>query len=259
MSLEETHPYEIAKTWAPLVENSNVLIVKNKHDMDQLREIDPLWVDDLEQYGIESIILVPLYQNKVAYGYLYIANYSTDKTIEVKEILELLSFFLASEISNRLLLERMENMSYKDALTGINNRNAMLKKMNDYDGGCFGVLSIDVNGLKRANDFYGHDVGDKMLIQATEIMKKVFYEEDLFRTGGDEFIVIISNISEVVFYRKLEKFILASEKNMEVSFAIGSYWSDGSVLPPVALKMADDRMYADKREYYRQHPELNSR
>jgi diguanylate cyclase (GGDEF)-like protein len=121
------------------------------------------------------------------------------------------------------------------------------------------VLNIDLNGLKVVNDQEGHEAGDRLLVQASEILKKVYYQDDLYRTGGDEFIVIMENINQDTFERKLEKLRSDAEKNSKVSFAIGEFWSDGSDDLTAAFRCADERMYADKNAYYDRHSELRRR
>ena len=87
-------------------------------------------------------------------------------------------------------------------------------------------------------------------------MKKVFYHEELFRTGGDEFIVISAGIEKEVFERKADRLRSDVEKNADVSFAIGTYWSDGSEDTTTAMKQADEAMYEDKKAFYEANPEL---
>ena len=149
-----------------------------------------------------------------------------------------------------------------DALTGLRNRRAMVDCMDQISAGepeSFGVINIDLNGLKTINDTNGHDAGDKALIQAGEILGKVFYQDDLFRTGGDEFIVIMRGIRKAVFDRKLERLHNDMEKNGDVSFAIGAFWSDGSVDVRTAFRLADDRMYEDKKTFYEKNIHLRRR
>jgi diguanylate cyclase (GGDEF)-like protein len=135
----------------------------------------------------------------------------------------------------------------------------MIQKIAGLSGKSFGVISLDINALKRTNDAKGHDAGDRALVQAAEVISKVFYRDDIFRTGGDEFLVISENIRENVFKRKLERLRRDSEKNVDVSLAIGSCWSDGSISSSDALRIADDNMYEDKKQFYKAHPELKVR
>ena len=259
VDIEDVLPYELVKTWKDMMEDSNCIIVKSPHDIDSIAERNPEWAASLKEHGVESIIFMPLYQNRSIFGYLYLSEFNTDNVVELKEIMELISFFLGTEISNTLLHERMNIMLRTDTLTGANNRYAMLDRIAGLSGKPFGIISLDLNGLKRTNDTFGHDAGDRMLVQAAEVLSKVFYQEDIFRTGGDEFVVISADISEGVFERKIARLRRDIEKNVDVSFSMGSYWSDGTAEPSEAFRIADDNMYQDKREYYLSHPELKTR
>ena len=150
-------------------------------------------------------------------------------------------------------------MSTTDPLTGLKNRTAMLRKMDALGDVCFGVINLDLNGLKNVNDTQGHEAGDRLLIQAAEALQKVYYYDDIHRTGGDEFIVVMPGIARETFDRKLKRFLETMEKNDEVSFAVGSYWSDGSVDLNTAFRLADDAMYADKKAFYRKNPQKRQR
>ena len=176
--------------------------------------------------------------------------------------MELMSFVLGSEIYTHILLHRLEELSMVDALTGLRNRRAMVDCMDQISSGkpeSFGVINIDLNGLKTINDTGGHEAGDRILIQAGEILGKVFYQDDLFRTGGDEFVIIMRGIRKDVFDRKLERLHNDMEKNGDVSFAIGAFWSNGSVDIRTACRLADDRMYEDKKTFYEKNMHLRRR
>lgn len=253
-------PYEFVSQWDDIIGSSNAIIIKDKRDMEYMQTRCPQWVETMRRYGISSIVLVPLRRGDASIGYLYITNYNVERTVEIKELIELMSFFLSSEISNRLLLTRLEEMSNTDMLTGLQNRNSMIRRIGQMASSDattpFGVINIDLNGLKATNDNYGHGAGDKLLVEAAELLRKVFYEEDLFRTGGDEFIVLATSISEETFDRKIERLELLSNKDNTVSFAMGTCWSDGSKDVRVAFLEADEHMYDNKREYYRLHPNM---
>ena len=259
IELEEVLPYELVKTWEDLLRESNAIIIKDEQDLDYLAIRNPEWAESLRTHKISSLIMLPLYQNREIFGYIHLSSFDTSKVVELKEIMELISFFLGTEISNRLLHERMEMMLRTDVLTGANNRYAMLQRISEIDGRPFGVISLDLNGLKRVNDEQGHDAGDRLLVQASEVLSKVFYQEDIFRTGGDEFVVISADIKKEVFERKLARLRRDADKNVDVSFSMGSYWSDGSVPAHKAFRIADDNMYKDKKEFYVRNPHLRRR
>jgi len=109
------------------------------------------------------------------------------------------------------------NKSNTDPLTGLNNRQALGKRLNKIQKGhrrekdklqhttCLGMLDIDF--FKRVNDDFGHLYGDEVLLLFSGLMKKCFRENDyLFRYGGEEFIVILNDCSEQQAFDVLERF-----------------------------------------------------
>ncbi len=90
-------------------------------------------------------------------------------------------------------------MSYRDQLTGIYNRRYYEEKLKELDTEKNYPLSLamaDLNGLKLANDAFGHSFGDKLLIKTAEILNNSLKgEEFISRMGGDEFIIALPNIS----------------------------------------------------------------
>lgn len=92
-------------------------------------------------------------------------------------------------------INKREYMTYHDSLTNAYNRNFFNEKIEVLDVEKNLPISIimgDVNGLKLANDAFGHLVGDKLLISAVNIMKRVCRNDDIIiRWGGDEFIILL--------------------------------------------------------------------
>ena len=209
---------------------------------------------------ITSLVLIPLRRGKQVVGYMYVINYDVEKTVEVKELVELMSFFLGSEIYNHILLQKLEELSQVDVLTGAFNRRAMINRIREISAGRhpYGVISIDLNGLKTVNDKEGHEAGDRLLIQAGELFKKVFYQDDVFRTGGDEFVIICSEIDQETFNRKVQRLNKDVKKN-GVACAVGCYWSDSGMDMKTSFRYADEMMYADKKAFYDRNPDLKRR
>lgn len=93
--------------------------------------------------------------------------------------------------------------SDRDGLTGLKNRKLVQKCFDDYtgDNSRFGLILIDVDGFICFNDYYGHAEGDEKLKQIAEIISQnVPNGVDVFRSGGDEFAVLLNdlNMAEVV-------------------------------------------------------------
>lgn len=254
--------YDILTSWDEMIGHSNSLVVTTPEEMDALEAKNPVWVRRLRAYSVETLMLIPLRHDREKIGYLYLCNFDSNKTSDVRELAELMSFFLGTEIYNEILLRRLDETSHTDALTGLRNRNAMIqrtKRLQEGEDRPFGLVNLDLNGLKVVNDTGGHDEGDRLLVNAAEILKKFFYQGDLYRTGGDEFVVIATDITRDAFERKVERLRAAAEKHPNVSFALGAVWSDGSTDINQAFRMADEIMYADKKAYYEAHPEEKMR
>lgn len=247
--------YELARSWEATIGVSNLLILKDEGDMAELAQRNPSWAASMRAYKVQSLVLLPLRQDKRLFGYLYITNFDIEKLVALKELVELLGFILGNEIANHLLISRLDTMSRTDALTGLQNRAAMHQRMERLRGKPFGLVNLDLNGLKNVNDQEGHDAGDRLLIQAAEVLSKIFYHDDIFRTGGDEFIVIAVGISEENFLRKVERLRQDAGKNRIALFSVGARWSDGSVDPRSIFRYADEAMYRDKRAFYEEHPD----
>lgn len=116
---------------------------------------------------------------------------------------------LSTEIANHQLMSRLEWVSTMDDLTGIKNRNSMQETMRQLDEGehfrTLGVVNMDLNELKKVNDTLGHVAGDNVIVYAAEIVKEIYGTEELYRPGGDEFLVIMKGKSKEVFDRRLKK------------------------------------------------------
>lgn len=88
------------------------------------------------------------------------------------------------------IIDRLNIERYTDPLTGLHNRRYFFEqlKLGQVKKGVFGLCVIDVDYFKKINDRYGHDIGDKVLINLSKILKSVETEEILVaRVGGEEF------------------------------------------------------------------------
>ena len=165
----------------------------------------------------------------------------------------------------------MQNQIFTDRLTGIANREAMVRRIEDRiirqrrsgDSHPFAVLFIDLNGFKRINDRFGHDVGDRVLAEVSHRLTSNLRGSDLVaRYGGDEFVVLLENVAhhgEAISAReKLERALslpLQSLAGLEGdAAALNAGAAIGIALCPTEghdmqtlLKRADQDMYERKQ------------
>lgn len=110
---------------------------------------------------------------------------STEITFILKHIQELMHY--ADQLN--MQIEEAE----KDALTQVYNRLHLEKVMQDYKN--YTICFLDVNNLKKMNDINGHQAGDALLTKATHELLKLQAYADIYRIGGDEFMLVFNELS----------------------------------------------------------------
>lgn len=144
-----------------------------------------------------------------------------------------------------------------DRMTGIRNnsyyRSVIMRNLYTEN---FSVIMADANGLKGINDSYGHDVGDKfILIVTSAIVKAVGKNGSVYRTGGDEFVIVIKSKDRSLVNRideDIHKNLSEENKNyeFEISASTGIAVHSEIELFTDTVKRADKKMYENKNEYY---------
>ena len=226
--------------------------------MEIVKERNPIWFESITSAGGKTIVLFPLKFKGELLGYIWAINFDANAADTIKETFELTTFILASELYSYRMIDKLHILSSTDMLTGVMNRN----EMNNYidalsksaSGKSVGVLFADLNGLKSINDNEGHNAGDMLLKNAADALRDVFAIHEIFRAGGDEFVVVLTAVSEEELQQKAEKLRKVTEKYKNVVFAIGTAYENNVQNVRLALHNADERMYDDKKHYYELHP-----
>lgn len=253
--------YDIVKTWDETIAGSNCLIIQSEQDMRILKERNPVWHDSLISAGVSSLVLFPLKHGEKTLGYIWAVNFDPAKAQTIKETLELTTYFIASEIANHQLLKQLAVLSSIDLLTGVYNRNAMNGMIDKFVSGAepipdgYGIIFADLNGLKAVNDIGGHTAGDELLRNASAKLKNIFPDCDIYRAGGDEFMLIAPDIPEDDLQKRIDRIRKDSEDPDNISLAVGFFYDRNKGDIRDAMKISDERMYEDKEAYYRKFPE----
>ena len=253
--------YAIASTWPKTLAGSTCVIIKDESDMEKLRKENPVWAASLDYVGVKTVVLFPLRHGKDLLGYMWATDFDVQNIQKIKETLEVTSFIVASELASYMLMNKLEVMGTVDSLTGVKNRNEMNNRVDrivsEQEPMPKAVLFADLNGLKRVNDERGHGAGDQLLCSAASILQSVFQDGEVYRAGGDEFMLTISDISEEELQRRIERVHVLADMSKEVRFSIGVCYGEKNIRK--AMRLADERMYAEKEAYYQAHPELKFR
>jgi diguanylate cyclase (GGDEF)-like protein len=187
----------------------------------------------------------------------------TNQEIRVSQLKE-----YANELRtlNKRLIEQekeITRLAYHDNLTGLANRtffynlaekiilDAKRNKKN------IGFMFIDIDRFKNINDSYGHEVGDKVLIEVSRILEASTRQNDIVaRHGGDEFLILLSDCKDINCYQLVASRIEKANKNVKISkdlsikinlsIGVSFYPIDGDNIDHL-ISRADKAMYQSKR------------
>jgi len=161
------------------------------------------------------------------------------------------------------LKNKLEYLSTHDQLTHLHNRHSLQEKMNyiiaysKRNHKKFAILYIDIDNFKNVNDTLGHKEGDNLLKNFAKTLQKIVRNSDVVaRIGGDEFIIVYTDIDQSNLNKFIEKTLLSIDNNIDkrykqlgvsVSIGISLFPNDGESLS-ILLKKADQAMYKVKKE-----------
>ena len=170
-------------------------------------------------------------------------------------------FLLSKFMKEKYEKEKLLYTSNTDELTKCYNRHAYETDMHALDLNQEWIyLSLDLNGLKHANDTLGHAAGDELIKAAADCMKEVFYKYGkVYRVGGDEFVVLldkhVNDFNTLIqsFETKVDHWHGELVTSMGISY--GVVFSKEQTWQSVedVSKIADDRMYKSKWLYYQKN------
>ena len=158
-----------------------------------------------------------------------------------------------------LSIKKLHYRSDIDALTGLYNNNRCKEILENGTYEKFGLLVFDLNGLKKINDTLGHTYGDKMIKEFSNILQKVIPKSSFAgRFGGDEFIVILYDVTEekvTSFLENMENKVTEynkENKEISISYSVGygmSMQKEAKTMKEI-FNEADEKMYENKEKYY---------
>lgn len=234
---------------------------------------DCLVPENYIHFSSEGSIILPLFHNTIHYGYIVMNRGSYDLGV-YDLIAKAIANQMASSSSYMQMVKersvisdrfrRLDVIANTDELTGLKNRRGFMEigqaTMNFAETiGQFGlIIYCDMDGLKKINDTYGHEAGDKAIIAQGNILKKNFRSNDIVaRIGGDEFCIISQNLKVEDFVHIKEKIILDCEKWTEenkspfkLSLSMGYIIYPDNVIGFTLSQLladADSSLYVEKR------------
>ena len=152
-----------------------------------------------------------------------------------------------------------KQLAYTDPLTGVKSKHAYVEIEDNYDkliaegkANDFAIIVLDLNDLKYVNDRLGHEAGDKYITDSVSLIRKFFPKSDLYRFGGDEFVLILEGEEYKNRHEILEAFNRLIEKNFEtgepiIATGLSDYRRDSDNAFRSIFTRADERMYIRKK------------
>lgn len=238
-------PYAVVSPWMNAFGNSTSVII---NDLEDIRDVSPDLYNLLKPQDIHSVFVVPLHINGLLSGFIGVDNPRNSQ--HDLTLLHSLAYFIDNTISKTRMADELRTLGLRDPLTGLGNRNAYLtarKGFADSPASHVGIAFIDLNGLKRINDTYGHEKGDEFIQGMSRIFARHFRSSDIFRIGGDEFVFVCNNIREDIFLHKLDSMRRECEAAYPGGLALGQLWQASVSDLDALIQQADERMYQEKK------------
>jgi diguanylate cyclase (GGDEF)-like protein len=177
------------------------------------------------------------FKDKKNIDYLLVIDYSIEKISYISQLIRILKafillfIFIGLVIINGIIFLTLRASYYKqrsfiDNLIGLYNRNYLQHIMDFIDLKQYIVALIDVDYFKKINDTYGHDIGDKVLKNAANTIKKLIREDDiLIRYGGEEFLLLakINRKQDIQAMLNLFERIRSNIEKLEIPITDGDY------------------------------------
>lgn len=210
------------------------------------------YYETLKMQDITRLLAVPLNSDGKIIGFLGVDNPRLH--YEDHTLLSSIQYFLTDSLKAKERKACLQYMSYRDMLTTLYNRNRYIQVLEGMQAKTViktSVAYIDINGLKRVNDLYGHEAGDRLIINTARSMLAIL-PENAYRVGGDEFVLICFDMDEKIFRSKVRD-ICDSIAAKRISVSVGVVWEESSSELETMLRRADDLMYEEKKKYYEKH------
>lgn len=244
-------PAEVCAQWYATFTRDKLVVLKQLED---IRESDPLQYATLKRQNINSLVVIPLYENDVPIGFYGVDNPPAHLLNYSAEMLQIMGHIILSLLKMRKLIDKLRDMSRHDPLTNFGNRYALDEYAASLDGpDALGVVFCDITGLKEMNDTQGHNAGDALILRACDCMKTVFSGYDLFRIGGDEFLVFCRGVRRAELDDKV-LYLKTLLQESDVVMAVGSVWYKPCSSADIDKLMSEAEvvMYKEKAAYYKE-------
>ncbi len=197
----------------------------------------------------------PLTELTAAAERIYAGDYDVKLDCDAQDEVGILTRTIMKVISSlKDSNTELSDLAFADALTGVRNRMALRQDYDSYLGQEVTVAMVDLNDFKIINDTHGHEEGDRILKETGALLAETFGQGHCYRYGGDEFLVIVPEISEAEFQKKLDAMMwhrprVDETHTVELSVGYVHGTLDTSDRLRDLMSVADEKMYEVKRDH----------
>jgi diguanylate cyclase (GGDEF)-like protein len=213
-----------------------------------------------------NYICLPFVINTEVSMLLSITAKTESELNEIKSSLTSIKNYLEAAkpvLESKILMEKLRDTSLRDGMTGLYNRRFLEEFIDKVMGQAareketYTVMMLDVDFFKMVNDTYGHDVGDKVIVEIGKLLNSTIRNSDLaIRYGGEEFVVMLHNATDDGAMEVAQKihstfaslvFDVGGGEQMQKTMSIGisKFPHDGETIWK-SIKYADTALYKAK-------------
>ena len=196
-------------------------------DISVLQKMVPEEYIVFKKWNIESFILLAITRNDKICGLIGINN--PDWSNINTHFLHMIEFYISNELTKERIVQYQKYLTQHDILTGFLTRDSYEKYKSRFSGDSvisLGFIYCQINGLKDLNHQYGHVYGDSLILFVTDMIKKLFANNRLFRYSGDSFVVVAENVQSDSFYSKIVELKAEANKTFGNIILVGYSWED---------------------------------
>ncbi|MFI3254829.1 MAG: bifunctional diguanylate cyclase/phosphodiesterase [Eubacteriales bacterium] len=206
----------------------------------------------LDKYGISNITLSKLWdKDGTLLGIVGMSNRT--QPVYDDRLIKAISHFVVERFNEASSKKALETLNEMDLLTGFFNRTKYGEKMamlHRNPPKTLGVLFVNLNGLRKTNEYFGFEVGD-VQIKKTASHLRDYFNEPFYRISGDEFVGFMENWAEADFVAKVDELqVQLKTTSNESNFSIGHSWEKDNYNVSNLVKIADTVMVINKQAYY---------
>lgn len=226
--------------------NSPILLVDNATAYQKRHpKIQAIHQTEWQRYAIGQLTI-----EHRSLGYIAIINPAKDHFTAITKPLHTILRVTSIMMRNRDNIKKLHTISTIDQLTGVGNRRALTDFVANrlHPGSMYAIFFIDVNGLKKMNDTFGHARGDLLIQTIAYVLADIAPKDHVFRLGGDEFLALMpcrSDEEAIIIIDRIEQSMHIHHCSAAIGYVL--CLAPFSNLDAI-IHEADEKMYRDKKK-----------